>query len=103
MTVSAGRSSGPGPTAQTTLVPPASTPPKTGAVTPSGARPQAPPALLAEPVAQRQHLGAGLLEASADGGHDLVRAVGVAVDADGVDLHVYDLAGDGPDLALHRH
>src|SRR5882724_6396309 len=59
--------------------------------------------LLAEPVAQRLDDRARLHEALAHRGHDLLRAGAVAVDADGLDLGVDELAGDGADLALHHH
>src|SRR5207248_1994504 len=56
--------------------------------------------LAAEPVAQRLDGGAGLDERVAHGGHDLLGARAVAVDADGVDPRVDHLAGDRADLAL---
>src|SRR6266852_3255203 len=73
-----------------------------GEASEGGAEP--PPSLLAlEPVAQRLDGGAGLDEAVPDGGHDLLRPRGVAVDADGVHLGRDGLAGDGRHLLLHGH
>src|SRR5262249_16464933 len=51
--------------------------------------------LALEPVAERLHGGTGLHESLAHGGHDLVGAGTVPVDADGVDLGGDGLAGDG--------
>src|SRR5260370_25943814 len=59
--------------------------------------------LLPEPVAQRLDGGAGLDEGVAHGGHDLLGARAVAVDADGVDLRGDHLPVSGPPLALHPH
>src|SRR5262245_19496171 len=59
--------------------------------------------LALEPVTERLHRGAGLHESLAHGGHDLVGAGTVPVDADGVDLGRDGLAGDGRHLLLHGH
>src|SRR5262249_56130872 len=56
-----------------------------------------------QPVAQRLDDRARLDESLADRCHDLLRAGAVAVDADGLDLHVDHLARAGPDLAVHDH
>src|SRR5215831_10941949 len=56
-----------------------------------------------QPVAQRLDDRACLHEAVADRRDDLLRARAVAVDADRLDLHVDDLARDGPDLAVHHN
>src|SRR5499433_1591134 len=59
--------------------------------------------LALEPVTERLHGGAGLHESLAHGGHDLVGAGTVPVDADRVDLGCDGLPGDGRHLLLHGH
>src|SRR5712692_8878304 len=56
-----------------------------------------------EPVAERLDNRARLHEALADGRHDPVCTLGVAVDADGLDAHVDGLARDRANLALQDH